>query len=243
MSNSGAVKTFNAEKGFGFIIGADGADIFLHIKQCVDGGIPKVGDTVTFELEESKMKPGQMQASSVSGGTGTAADKGAGKGKGQPGTGQHFGQCKSFVQDKGFGFIVGPDGADVFLHIAHMADGSTPEKGDNLQFDMEPSKSKPEQMTANNVTGGTGWPRDTKGKGKDGGKGGYGAWGGGKDAWGGKGGPYGGGKDAWGGKGGGYDSWGGDGGWGGGKDAWGGKGGGKDMWGGKGGGWGGKGGW
>merc|ERR1719272_2287630 len=193
MSASGSVKTFNAGKGFGFIIGADGADIFLHIKSCVDGGVPQTGDTLTYDLEESKLKPGQMQAANVSGGTGTAAEKGAGKG--QPGTGTMFGQCKSFVPDKGFGFIIGPDGADIFLHLKAMVDGSVPDRGDNLQFDIEPSRTKPEQMCAKNVTGGS------KGAEKGGGKG---AWAGGKDAWGGgKGSPYGGGKDGWGGKGGG----------------------------------------
>merc|ERR1719253_788930 len=94
-----------------------------------------------------------MQAANVSGGTGTAAEKGAGKGG--KGTGTMFGQVKSFVLDKGFGFITGPDGSDIFLHIRAMVDGSVPDRGDNLQFDVEPSPKKPEQMCAKNVTGGS----------------------------------------------------------------------------------------
>merc|ERR1719271_2081581 len=118
-----------------------------------------------------------MQACNASGGTGAK-----GGGKGQPGTGTMFGQCKSFNTEKGFGFIIGPDGGDIFLHIKAVVDGSTPQQGDNLQFDLEPSRTKPDQMAAANVTGGTGWG----GKGKDAGKGKGKGWGG--DAWGGDGG-------------------------------------------------------
>jgi CspA family cold shock protein len=112
------------------------------------------------------------------------------------------GQCKSFNPMKGYGFVIGPDGSDIFLHKNAMVDGSTPKTGDTIQFDMEPSEKNPGTMQAKNATGGTGW--DSKGKGK--GKGFdmwsmmqmmMGGWGGGygasKGGWGGgKGGPYGG---------------------------------------------------
>merc|ERR1719424_296987 len=165
-------------------------------------------------MTESAVKPGQMQASNVTGGTGTAAKRGGGA---------YQGSCKSFNQEKGFGFVVGADGTDIFYHVKAVSDGTTPQAGDMLSYDLEPSPMKPDQMQATNVTGGTGW-------GKGGGKGGKGG-----DAWGGKGG------DSWGGKGGGK------GGWGGGDDSWGaapygsGKGKGKD--GGKGASWGGDDGW
>eukprot|EP00928_Gymnodinium_smaydae_P063543 TRINITY_DN47098_c0_g1_i1.p1 TRINITY_DN47098_c0_g1~~TRINITY_DN47098_c0_g1_i1.p1 ORF type:complete len:293 (+),score=51.03 TRINITY_DN47098_c0_g1_i1:57-881(+) len=174
MSQQGTVKSFNPNKGFGFINGADGADIFLHMKSCTDGGIPQAGDVVAFDTEPSPMKPDQLQAVNVVGGTGK-------KPTGQPGaqgTGAHQGTVKSFSADKGFGFVVGPDGADVFLHIKSCVDGSVPQNGDVLTFDMEPNPGKPGQMRTRNVTGGTGWPgsnfQNNKGKGWGGDMGGMG---------------------------------------------------------------------
>lgn len=178
MANQGSVKSFNPDKGFGFIVGADGNDVFLHIKSCTDGGVPQKGDIVAYDTEPSQTKPGQLSATNVTGGTGTAGGR-----KAAAGTGAHQGTCKSFSAKSGFGFINGQDGADVFLHARQVVDGSIPQQGDMLQFDLEPSPSKPGQMQAVNVTGGTGWGDFGKGKG------GGGGWGKG-----GKGGPY----DGWG---------------------------------------------
>lgn len=178
MAFTGTVKSFGADKGFGFIHSPEpgGPDIFVHIKACVDGMTPQMGDTLTFDVEESKSKEGQMVASNVSGGSGGM--KGAGKSCGKA-PGAMCGTVKTYNLDKGFGFIVGPDGADVFLHANAITDGSLPQQGDYVSYDSEPSKSKPGQMVAQNVQGGTG----AKGKGK-----GYGGgWG---DSWGGKGGGY-----------------------------------------------------
>merc|ERR1719199_1198890 len=165
MSNTGTVKIFNPVKGFGFITDAEGKDIFCFIKSCnttETSGVPVQGDTVTYDIVPSKMKAGEMQADNVTGGTGVPPKRGGGV---------HQGTCKSFVVDKGWGFIIGPDGADIFFHAKGVTDGSTPEKGDTLNFDLEESKQKPGQMLAVNITGGTAWG---KGKDKGKGKGGYG---------------------------------------------------------------------
>jgi len=263
MSFKGRVKAFREDKGFGFIVAEDDTEVFVHAAACVDGGQPQQGDELVFDVEESKMKPGQMQACNVSGGTGQMF---GGKGKGKVDTGGPLGsskgEIKSFVRDPGYGFIIAEDGQEVFCHLRAVVDGSVPQKGDTVTYDVEPSKSKPGTMAACNVRGGSGMhDKLTAGNGGDKDawyKGGFGAAKGG-DSWGGggKGGPYGG--DSWGGKGG--DSWGGgksggnpmmegmrqimmsmmggggggkgSGGWGG--DGWGGKGDGK--------GWGGKCGW
>merc|ERR1712039_1158681 len=64
----GTVKSFNPNKGYGFItMGAE--EIFVHFKDCV-GGMPQQGDQVAFEVEDSPAKPGTKKASNVSGGTG-----------------------------------------------------------------------------------------------------------------------------------------------------------------------------
>merc|ERR1719253_137539 len=158
-------------------------------------------------MEQSQQKPGQHQAGNVSGGSGGPT----GGGTGVVGTGTMTGQCKSFNPMKGYGFVVGPDGTDIFLHRQSLVDGSTPQAGDTIQFDVEPSEKNPGTMTATNATGGTGWDSG-KGKGKGKGKGmdmwsmmqmmmmgGMGGYGASKGGWGGgKGGPYGGkGKGKW----------------------------------------------
>eukprot|EP00972_Heterocapsa_arctica_P109274 16091191-Heterocapsa_arctica.AAC.1 len=65
MTSTGTVKRFDPTRGFGFVTAANGTDHFLHIKACVDGKVPQQGDTITFDVEQSKLKPGQMQAKVV----------------------------------------------------------------------------------------------------------------------------------------------------------------------------------
>eukprot|EP00927_Polykrikos_kofoidii_P037268 TRINITY_DN3139_c1_g1_i1.p1 TRINITY_DN3139_c1_g1~~TRINITY_DN3139_c1_g1_i1.p1 ORF type:complete len:335 (+),score=71.89 TRINITY_DN3139_c1_g1_i1:90-1007(+) len=97
-SYSGTVKLFNDGKGWGFI-DHEGADVFVHIKDC-NGCQPQPGDVVTFDMEESTIKPGSMKATNVNGGTAVPGEgglKGGGKGKG--GKGQKGGK----QDDGGFG--------------------------------------------------------------------------------------------------------------------------------------------
>jgi len=74
------------------------------------------------------------------------------------GTGAHTGICKTFNQEKGFGFVIidgQPEGSmDGFVHLKQCV-GSCPAAGDELQFDMVESKSNPGQMVLQNVTGGS----------------------------------------------------------------------------------------
>merc|ERR1719424_230470 len=128
MSFTGTCKSWRGDKGFGFITAEDGSEVFCHADACKDGGVPQPGDDLFYDIEESKIKPGQVQAVNVLGGTGKPGEKGAGNGAGPPGS--LSGQVKLFNADKMFGFIIGEDGADVFCHLNALVDGSVPQQGD-----------------------------------------------------------------------------------------------------------------
>ena len=53
--NTGKVKWFNAEKGYGFITGEDGKDVFVHYSSINAEGFKTLdeGQTVTYDLIES----------------------------------------------------------------------------------------------------------------------------------------------------------------------------------------------
>ena len=65
---SGVLKTWNADRGFGFIaVDGAGADLFLHISDLKASGIDpdgiRIGDHLTFETVRARK--GGMKASSV----------------------------------------------------------------------------------------------------------------------------------------------------------------------------------
>jgi len=53
--NTGKVKWFNSQKGYGFITQDDGKEIFVHFKD-IEGGANTLreNDEVEFEVEEGK---------------------------------------------------------------------------------------------------------------------------------------------------------------------------------------------
>ncbi|MDV2914338.1 cold-shock protein [Enterococcus faecalis] len=57
--NNGTVKWFNADKGFGFITGEDGNDVFAHFS-AIQTDVFKTldeGQTITFDTEEGPRGP------------------------------------------------------------------------------------------------------------------------------------------------------------------------------------------
>ncbi len=57
--NTGKVKWFNAEKGYGFITSSEGKDVFVHFSaiQCEGYKTLVEGQAVTFEIVESDRGP------------------------------------------------------------------------------------------------------------------------------------------------------------------------------------------
>lgn len=62
--NNGTVKWFNAEKGFGFITGEDGNDVFVHYSAIQGEGFKSLdeGQAVSYDLVEGEKG---MQAENV----------------------------------------------------------------------------------------------------------------------------------------------------------------------------------
>ncbi|MFL0266827.1 cold-shock protein [Candidatus Clostridium radicumherbarum] len=56
---NGTVKWFNAEKGFGFITGEDGKDVFAHFSQIKTDGFKTLeeGQKVSFDIAKGQKGP------------------------------------------------------------------------------------------------------------------------------------------------------------------------------------------
>ena len=53
----GTIKWYNARKGYGFIEGEDGKDIFVHRTSIPQGVFLNEGDNVEYETEDSDRGP------------------------------------------------------------------------------------------------------------------------------------------------------------------------------------------
>jgi CspA family cold shock protein len=53
----GKVKMFDSSRGFGFITGEDGKDVYVHSTAIQGGAALAVGDTVEYEVEAGDRGP------------------------------------------------------------------------------------------------------------------------------------------------------------------------------------------
>ena len=66
--NTGTVKWFNTEKGFGFITNDEtGEDVFVHFSAIVSDGFKSLneGQEVTFDVESDSKNPSRSRAVNV----------------------------------------------------------------------------------------------------------------------------------------------------------------------------------
>eukprot|EP00756_Hemistasia_phaeocysticola_P056068 Hpha_TRINITY_DN32098_c0_g1::TRINITY_DN32098_c0_g1_i1::g.115884::m.115884/K03704/cspA; cold shock protein (beta-ribbon, CspA family) len=195
MSQTGTVKKWADDKGFGFIEPTDGGkDIFVHrsVLPTMSHQLV-VGGAVTYDIES---KDGKPRACNVSGegtcerGAAPAAAKAAPSG---PPPGKEQGTVKKWFDEKGFGFI-GPQngGDDIFVLRSSFGNKGGLLEGGVVYYVIGDNPKNPGKCQATDVEGPGVSPAGVGGD-----------WGGGGGGWGA---PWGG---TWGGGGGG--SWGGGG--------------------------------
>ncbi|AZO07789.1 DNA-binding protein [Mesorhizobium sp. M3A.F.Ca.ET.080.04.2.1] len=117
---------FNANKGFGFVKLADGAEAYLHIRVLEAAGSGGVSDGTRLKVTIEETPRGRQVAQVLE--VGEAVSKpsvhsgraGAPSGSGSGTTSE--GMVKWYNPDKGFGFIAPSDGGrDIFVHATALA--------------------------------------------------------------------------------------------------------------------------
>ncbi|NYZ79339.1 cold shock domain-containing protein [Candidatus Micrarchaeota archaeon] len=53
----GKVKMFNTARGFGFITGDDGSDVYVNVSEIQGGAVLAVGDVVEYDVESGERGP------------------------------------------------------------------------------------------------------------------------------------------------------------------------------------------
>eukprot|EP00747_Dinoflagellata_sp_TGD_P123050 gnl/TRDRNA2_/TRDRNA2_173727_c1_seq2.p1 gnl/TRDRNA2_/TRDRNA2_173727_c1~~gnl/TRDRNA2_/TRDRNA2_173727_c1_seq2.p1 ORF type:complete len:314 (+),score=76.56 gnl/TRDRNA2_/TRDRNA2_173727_c1_seq2:2-943(+) len=141
----GKLKVFLPDKGFGFIENDDGGqDLFFFQKELTNGDITELvaGMRLEFNVEQDN-RSGKRKATSV-----------AIHGREAPNfVGRHLGRLKSYLAEKGFGFIEAEDGSkDLFLNHSDLKSGDVADLvvGAKLEYDIE-RETRSGKLKATNV--------------------------------------------------------------------------------------------
>jgi len=168
---SAYVKTWNEERGFGFVTVASGEDVYVHRTTLADGN-ELVKDTqvwleAKWEWEKSKWTAtwcsGAAPKGAGKGGApmGKGKDKGGGKGgKGKRGVDWMQGtsaSVKTWTEERGFGFVSTEGGEDIYVHRTALVDGSVLELQAQVSVDAAWNWEK-NKWHATKVTGASGDP-------------------------------------------------------------------------------------
>ncbi len=161
------VKWYNARKGFGFVLGPDGQDVFFHASALTEAGIepPDTGDTLVCEIGTDRQ--GRRLVTRITelkrgegGGAAGAGRRPFGGGGGFSGGGPRpfgdrpprrdfdrdaggptydlTGTVKWFDQVRGFGFVTPEDGGqDVFLHSSVLQRAGRSDVQQGEKLDLE----------------------------------------------------------------------------------------------------------
>eukprot|EP01064_Diplonema_japonicum_P031925 TRINITY_DN5875_c0_g1_i1.p1 TRINITY_DN5875_c0_g1~~TRINITY_DN5875_c0_g1_i1.p1 ORF type:complete len:314 (+),score=86.96 TRINITY_DN5875_c0_g1_i1:78-944(+) len=142
MALRGTVSKWVACKGYGFIQGETGEEVFVYSGAIVGGNSLTIGTEVTYELDlAAKKRDGAAAAKNVQG----------------PGVrGISAGQCEGVVKEwlaaKSYGFIRQNDGTVLYVH--HSAfDGSKLEVNQVVRFDVTGAQHDSGRNIAINVSG------------------------------------------------------------------------------------------
>jgi CspA family cold shock protein len=65
MAQTGTVKFFNDQKGFGFITPPEGDDVFVHVSNIVDGTTLTEGQKVEYEVAPGRKGPEAVNVTSA----------------------------------------------------------------------------------------------------------------------------------------------------------------------------------
>lgn len=137
---TGQIKKWNADRGFGFIKPSEGGDdIFLHISKLVDGkDSVRLGNTVTYTKEYNERRD-KYEAHEVQVVEGGGSDDGP----------SESGMITRWYYDKGFGFIRPEDGQeDIFCHFSSLG-GVEPIEGDQVTYTREVNERNGKEQARN----------------------------------------------------------------------------------------------
>lgn len=145
LGGNGWVRSWNDERGFGFVGMDSGCDVYVHRTALFDGQALVIDAQVSVEASWNYEK-GNYQAKSCYGALGKGGEKGGGKVKAgteaPTSVGVQAGKVKAW-NPKGFGFIM-PDagGPDVFVHQNALIDTQGLEIGASVSFDLQFDEGK-----------------------------------------------------------------------------------------------------